>query len=171
MYIPKSKYKPAKYTNGDKFTQPDGTYYTGWYIETFRGEFLSGKIPNKNSITLIEESTVEGSYLSTYSFANDIIIPTDLNYKDGFFYRYFIQDRRNNAIIEATQEKYKYFLKQRYTREVQVKWILQGPAENINKGLYIYFGAATKNKESILEAEKTIIGLSSVINSYSQFVK
>ena len=171
MYIPKSKYKPAKYTNGDKFTQPDGTYYTGWYIETFRGEFLSGKIPNKNSITLTEESTVEGSYLSTYNFANDIIIPTEYNYKDGFFYRYFIQDRRNNAIIEATQEKYKYFLKQRYTREVQVKWILQGPAENINRGLYIYFGAAAKNKESIMEAEKTITGLSSIINSYSQFVK
>ena len=171
MYIPKSKYKPAKYTNGDKFTQPDGTFYTGWYVETFRGDFLSGKAPTKNSLKLTEESNVEGNYLDSYSFSNDIIIPTEKNYRDGFFYRYYVQDKRSRAIIEATQNKYNYFLRQRYTQEVEVKWILQGPAENINKGLYIYFGAASKNEEAIKEAELTIKGLSSLIKSYSEFVK
>ena len=170
MYIPKSKYKPAKYTNGDKFTQPDGTYYSGWYVETFRGEYLSGKVPSSSSKVLID-TTVSEEFTPKFKFTNDIIIHTEKNYSDGYFYRYFIQDKRNTKLIEVTVEKYNYFLKQNYTKEVQVKWILQGPAENINRGLYVYFGAAAKNKESIIEAEKTITGLSSIINSYSQFVK
>ena len=171
MYIPKSKYKPAKYTNGDRFTKPDGTYYTGWFVETFRGDFLSGKVPSSNSIKLIEESVAEGTYPIQYNFSTDIIIPTEKNYNDGFFYRYYVQDRRNRAIIEVKQDKYRYFLKQNYTQEVSVKWLLKGPAENVNKGLYIYFGAASKNEEAVKEAELTIKGLSSLIKSYSEFVK
>lgn len=171
MYIPKSKYKPPKYTSGNKFTNPDGTYYTGWYVETFRGEYLSGKVPSSNSVKLINEGEVEGSVPSSYTFSMDVILPTEKNYKDGFFYRYFVQDKRNRAIIEAVQSKYKYFLKQNYTQEVKVKWILEGPAENVNKGVYIYFGAASKNEEAIKEAELTIKGLSSLIKSYSEFVK
>lgn len=170
MYIPKSKYKPAKYTNGDRFTTPDGKFYTGWYVETFRGDFLSGKIPNASS-KLLEDNTVGEELTPTYKFTNDIIIPTEKEYKDGFFYRYYIQDKRSRAIIEAGKDKYKYFLKQRYTQEVKVKWVLEGPAENVNKGLYIYFGAASKNEQAIKEAESTIKGLSSVIKSYSEFVK
>lgn len=171
MYIPKSKYTSPKYTNGNTFTKPDGTYYTGWYVETFRGEYLSGKVPSKDSIQLINEGEVEVSIPTTFNFSTDIIIPTQQDYKAGFFYRYYVQDRRNRAIIEVTQVKYKYFLKQNYTQEVKVKWLLEGPAENINKGLYIYFGAASKNEEAIKEAESTIKGLSSIIKSYSEFVK
>ena len=171
MYIPKSKYKSAKYTNGEKFTTPDGKYYTGWYVETFRGEFLSGKAPSDTSIILSEENTSEGSYLVSYKFANDIVIPTKEDYNKGYFHRYFVQDRRSKGIIECSIDKYKYFTARNYILGVEVKWILQGPAENINKGLYIYFGAASKNEEAIKEAELTIKGLSSLIKSYSEFVK
>jgi hypothetical protein len=171
MYIPKSKYKPAKYTNGEKFTTPDGKYYTGWYVETFRGEFLSGKVPSSTSIPLLEESTSEGSYLVSYKFTNDIVKPTKEDYSKGYFYRYFIQDRRSRGIIECNLEKYKYFTARNYILGIEVKWTLKGPAENINKGLYIYFGAASKNEEAIKAAELTTKGLSSLIKSYSEFVK
>jgi len=170
MYIPKSKYKPPKYTSGNRFTLPDGTFYTGWYIETFKGEFLTGKLSTSSSKVLID-NVVDEEQLPKYTFSNDLVIPTEKNYKDGYFYRYYVQDKRTRAVIEATEDKYKYFLKQNYTQEIKVKWILQGPAENINKGLYIYFGAASKNKEAIKEAELTIKGLSSLIKSYSEFVK
>lgn len=170
MYIPKSKYRPAKYTDGNRFTKSDGTFYTGWYIETFRGDFLSGKTPTASSEMLTDNQVSEQEF-AQYKFTNDIITPTEKDYKEGYFYRYFVQDKRNNAIIEVVRDKYKYYVKQRYTREIKVKWILEGPAENINRGLYIYFGAASKNEEAIKEAENTIIGLSSVINLYNQFVK
>ena len=171
MYLPKSKYTKPKYTSGNEFIQPDGTYYTGWYVKTFKDEYISGKVPSKHSVLLINEGEVEINIPDSYKFTNDVIIPTEKDYKDGFFYRYYIQDRRSRAIIEAGKDKYKYFLKQRYTQEVKVKWVLEGPAENVNKGLYIYFGAASKNEQAIKEAESTIKGLSSVIKSYSEFVK
>ena len=83
---------------------------------------------------------------------------------------YFIQDRRNKKIIEVNIENYQRFLSKKFTKGIEIEWILSGPVENINKGPYIYFGAASKNKETVLKAESTIKSLSKVVNNYGQFV-
>lgn len=170
MYIPKSKYRPPKYTQGNQFTLPDGLYYTGWYIETFKGEFLTGKTPTQSSM-LLTNNIVSDEDTPEFRFTNDIIIPTEKDYSNGYMYRYFVQDKRTRAIIEATLAKYKYYTKQRYTQQIRVKWELTGPAENKNIGLYIFFGAASRNEEAIKQGETTIQGLSTIIKSYSEFVR
>ena len=48
MYLPKSKYI-TKYSTGDEFIKPDGTYYVGPYVETYKGNFYEGKEFNSNS--------------------------------------------------------------------------------------------------------------------------
>lgn len=169
MYLPKSKYKPAKYTRGNEFALKDGSEYTGWCFETYRGEVYTGEKPSNDSQLLTSIEYSPGS--SEKKFKSDLITPTDLDYRNGYFTRYFVQDKRNNALIEVNYVNYKYYSKKRYTRYVEVKWLLTTPVENINKGLYIYFGSEAKNKEAIKEAEKTINGLSILIKSYSQFVK
>jgi len=114
----------------------------------------------------IEKRLDEGSA----KFKNDRITPTEKDYKKGVFNRYFIQDKRNNKIIEVTQKNFTKLNLELYTAGVVVEWTLKGPAENINKGPYIYFGAEAKNKEAILEAEKTIKQLSSFVLNNRKFV-
>ena len=48
MYLPKSKYI-TKYSTGDEFLKPDGSYYIGPYVETFKGNFYEGKEFTSNS--------------------------------------------------------------------------------------------------------------------------
>ena len=53
MYLPKSKYI-TKYSTGDEFLKPDGSYYIGPYVETYKGNFYEGKEFTSNSKKLID---------------------------------------------------------------------------------------------------------------------
>lgn len=170
MFLPKTKYSEPKYTRGGKFFLKDGTSYTGWYFTTFKNESFTGKTPSDTS-KLLEEHKDGDLLVDDLSFYNDLIIPTEKDYTEGKFLRYFIQDKRNKVIIELKKEKYGKLIKEPFTVGTIVEWDLTTPSENITKNGYIYFGSASKNKETILLAEKTIVGLSSAIKSYSEFVK
>ena len=171
MYLPKSKYKKSEYTRGGRFTQPDGKFYTGWYVETYQGKFLSGKTPSDTSLLLEDNQLSNESEYIEKKFVSDIIIPTENDYKNGYIVRNFVQDKRNKNIIEVNQVNYSYYLKFRHVTCTQIKWDITFPSDNITKGLYVYYGSASKNEQTVLEAEKIISNLSSFIKSYSQFVR
>ena len=171
MYLPKSKYKKPEYTRGVRFVQPDGTFYTGWYVETYQGKFLSGKVPSDSSLKLEDNQLSNESEFIEKKFVSDIIIPTENDYKNGYIIRNFVQDKRNKNIIEVNQVNYSYYLKFRHVTCKQIKWDLTLPSENVTKGLYVYYGSASKNEQTVLEAEKEITKLSNYIKSYSQFVR
>lgn len=168
MYLPKSKYL-VKHTKGGDFLNPDGSSYIGPYVETYKGNVYRGREFSSNSVKLVD-IRAKGEFDDTPDFKNDRITPTEKDYKKGVFNRYFIQDKRNNKIIEVSQKNFTKFNSERYTTGAVVEWTLKGPAENINKGPYIYFGAEAKNKEAILEAEKTIKQLSRVVLNNRKFV-
>ncbi len=169
MYLPKSKYI-TKYSTGDEFLKPDGSYYIGPYVETYKGNFYEGKEFTSNSKKLIDTRSLNEFNQNVASFTNSNITPTEKDYEKGIFIRYIVQDKRNNEIVEVTKEKYINLSKQNYTRSVTIEWILSQPLEDINKGPYIYFGARSQNKESVDEAEKVIKGISQFIFNYGQFV-
>jgi len=175
MYLPESKYSKPKYTRGDELLKVDGTFYTGWYFSSYSGKFFTGKSPDNNTKPLFPANTEEQVDLRTGEtpgkFSSDIIIPTEKDYQEGFFTRYFVQDKRNKAIIEVNFASRAKMLKLPYTKVQEVKWILKGPAEDIKHGPYIFFGAASQNKENIAQAEESIKGLTLFIKSYSEFVK
>ena len=170
MYLPKSKYSKPIYSRGDSLYLPSGKAYTGWYFETYNDKYYTGKTPTRTSQELVKEVHTD-AFNPAKRFTNDLIIPTELNYKDGYITRYFLQDKRTKSIIEAKKKKYLELKKFQYIQSIKVKWNLTAPAENINEGPYVFFGSASKNKELILDAEKTIEGLSNSINNYGQFVK
>lgn len=170
MYLPKSKYKQPKHTSTGEFVDNDGKAYTGWYIETFEGKFVTGKVPSITSKPLTNEYSSEPFNIPK-KFVSDIIIPTDIDYNKGSFTRYFIQDNRNTQIIEGNRKTYLYYRKQKHTSTVEVEWLLTTPIEDVNKGPYIYFGSASKNKEATHQASLKMKGLETQIKSYSQFVK
>jgi hypothetical protein len=171
MYLPKSKYT-VKITKGGDFYKKDGSTYRGKYIETYNGQIFTGGELTPASEKL-EDFRYSASVITNFSqvaFKSDMIKPTKEDYKEGFITRYYVQDIRNKAIIEANKENYKGFLTLPYLKTLKLKWNLKGPAENVNKGPYIYFGAISKNKELVLEGEKTIEGLSEFIFNYGEFV-
>ena len=169
MYLPKSKYI-TKYSTGDEFIKPDGTYYVGPYVETYKGNFYEGKEFNSNSKKLKDVRALDEFTFNIPSFSNNAIKPTEKDYKNGKFVRYFVQDKRNTEIIEVTKSNFIGLKKQSHTRAVSLNWILSQPLEDLNKGPYIYFGAKTQNKETVEKAEKQIKGLSQFIFNYGQFV-
>ena len=175
MFLPSQKYSKPKYSRGDEFTLADGTSYVGWYFESYTGKIFTGKTPSRSSKQLTPLSNISQYDIAIGEnkdnlFVTDLIIPTEQDYKVGFFIRYFVQDKRNLNIIEVSEKNKTKVLQLPYVRYKDVKWILKGPAEDIKHGPYIHFGAINQNKEAVKAAEKSIKGLTSYIKYYNQFV-
>jgi hypothetical protein len=169
MYLPKSKYI-VKATKGGEFLRKDGTYYTGVYIETYKGNFYEGK-EFKSGLPTLKDTRNTGEFSNQpVRFKNNHIKPTKKDYENGKFTRYFVQDKRNKSIIEVNRKNFLKFKLEVYVKTVSLEWILSSPLENINKGPYIYFGARAQNKEAVEEAEKDIKGISQFIINFDQFV-
>lgn len=169
MYLPKSKYN-VKHTKGGELFNEDGSEYIGSFIESFSGEVYKGKKFTNNTTQLQDFRSADSGDVTPLILKNDYIKPTDRDYEIGKFERYFVQDRRTNAIIEANRENYNKFESVNYAVTLKLDWIIKGPVGDINKGPYIYFGATSQNKETVLKGEKTIKGLSQIVNNYRQFV-
>lgn len=171
MYLPKAKYSDPIYTRGDFLETEDGRPYTGWYFKTFSGDYYTGKEPLSTSAILLEQEGTGGDLNITKRFVSKKVKPTSDEYSEGVFKRYFVQDKRNTSIIEVNKEDYLYYINLSHLQGTTVDWDLTTPAENVQKGPYTYFGSESKNKESVLEAEKTINGLSEYIKDYKEFVE
>ena len=167
MYLPKGKYKEAKFTQGTKFTL-DGKPYIGWYFETYKKQFFSGTRPSSSSELL---QPIEASVEDKFKFVTDTIGPSLDEYNKGSFIRYILLDKRNGKIIETKRNKFDYFKKNSYIIEVTLKWELTGPADKVIVNGYEYRGTASKNEQAVKEAEKQIKGLSNFITDYKKFIK
>ena len=172
MYLPKSKYK-ILYASKKEVKFPDGEYYTGPYIKTYNGQVFSGSKLTKDSKRLIEIPTGDQPETppDTVDILNESNPPTEKDYQRGKFKRFFLRDKRNGSVVELKRQSFENFRRLSFTETKVIDWELKGPAQDQKIGPYIYFGAAAKNKETVLEAEKTIKGLSEMINNYSQFVR
>lgn len=172
MYLPKSKYK-ILYASKKEVRFPNGEYYTGPYVKTYDGQIFSGEKLSKDSKRLIEIPTGDQpeTLPDTVEFLNESNPPTEKDYQRGKFKRFFLQDKRNNQIIEVKRQRFNLFKRLAHINSKVVDWILEGPATDTKKGPYIYFGAASKNKETIIKAENTIKGLTQLINNYGEFVR
>lgn len=175
MYLPESKYSKPKYTRGDEFRLPDGKMYTGWYFDSYSGRSFTGKSPDEKSVQIISVAGTHGEELEqpddTFIFTSEIILPTEQNYSEGKFTRFIIQDKRNKAIIEVGATKAKKALKFNYLTVNELSWVLEGPADDVKHGPYIFFGAGSQNKINVEELEKKVPGLKNFIKSYAEFVK
>ena len=166
MYLPKSKYKPAKYTQGDTFVTSDKKVYIGWYFETYQKRYFSGKEPGNNNLELFPIEVLN----EEPRFASDIIGPSLDELNKGFFYRYILSDDRNKKIVEVNKNKFDYFKNFSYINSIRLKWDLTSPIDNLVVNGYEYKGSAYKNEQTVLEAEKTILGISNFITNYSQYI-
>ena len=173
MYRPKGKISKPKYSNG-AFEKSDGTPYVGFYFQDSAGNLYSGKEPGKNTQALTDSTDTEGTNFTPTPgfnfFSSEIVFPTDADYENGFFIRYFLQDNRSSKIIEVGKSKFNNLRKKGYISSTTIRWILTTPIENVEKGPYIYFGSKAKNKETV-EKQEDIPNLSSYIKNFAQFIE
>jgi hypothetical protein len=175
MYFPKSQTKTNLYTNGGEFkTQQSNTPYTGYYYETSKGEYYSGKTPNESpTFKLIKIQTntlstpnltspidryyiLENGYLKSTTLPFSNIPPptpkqtypvlTDDDYRLGEFQRYYLKKSNEPQFLEVSKEEYQKFV----IRDNSVLYQLYIPFK-INWVL-------TGDKEQVYKTNQGIVG-------------
>ena len=96
--------------------------------------------------------------------------PTEEDYVQGVFRRYFLQDVRNGEIKEITSETYRSIADKGYYRRTKLEWNLLGPSEDQTVNGYIYPGAEARNRDVVAQAEEVIPGISDFLSDLKQFV-
>jgi hypothetical protein len=175
-YIPESKYKKAKSTDGTEFVEiVSKKKYKGFYIEDYKGKFYGGKTPEENGpelkkilrIPFAIPITLLGLFAGVFKKK-----PTQSERDKGVVKRNFIQDKYNNKIVETDPDTYEQAKKTLVNNIfAEVNWIIQGPAEDTMFGKYPYEGAESRNKKTIQALEKTMPGISTFITDYKYLVE
>jgi hypothetical protein len=96
--------------------------------------------------------------------------PTEDDYIQGTFRRYFLQDVRNGEIKEINSETYKSIADKGYYRRTKLEWNLLGPSEDEKVNGYIYPGAIARNRDVVIQAEEVIPGMTEFLSDLKQFV-
>jgi hypothetical protein len=184
-YLPKSRYRKPKSTNGGEFIiKSTGEAYTGSYIETFKKKYYAGsspeqmgeeleKVRQRGDFDLLGEAFATLSPLLLKALKGGVIRkrPTTSEIVMGEMKRYFVQDPVTQKIVEVTKPDYVELKKQLPNRRyVEVPWNIQEPAEDIMFGNYKYEGAATKNLNTVVALEKQMPGISRVVRDFAYLV-
>ena len=199
MYVPVSNIIETNYTNGSQFViQSTQQGYVGYYHKDINNNYWTGKTHTNDSVLLDnlgstnnnidwnKYNAVSGGYtrlnpkiLPPTSISPDFILPTDIDYNNGFFIRYILKptiSTQINDFIEVKSNKYQNVLKnkdlQTLYKFANVVWKLTGPLYDAYKdNIRIASGIIDTNKRSIQEAEKFIPNLSLYFTDLTQFGK
>lgn len=175
MYIPKSRYKKPKSTDGTEFVEVKSRkLYKGFYIETYKGKFYGGKTPEQNGPELEKIQKDIKFPLGLLGLLAGFFKkkPTQSEKDKGVTKRNFIQDKDNGKILETDPDTYTQ-AKETLVNSIfaEVDWVIKGPAENQIINGYPYEGAESKNKKTIQTLEKTMPGISTFITDYKYLVE
>lgn len=194
VYYPRNKIKAGLKTDGDRFLL-DGKYYKGEYYETYDGKFFTGKNPFQpgGNQPLQDASTASGNTAqhgdvqplgiipidsTTIAITPYYPKPTEQDYEQGYFFRYFIKKvNETSGITEINKQTYDHFSasnKLPFSTIYQVEdilWQLTGPlyTSRLN-GRYTVAGIIDTNKRIVETTDKTFRGLKTYIGEqYDKF--
>ena len=176
MYLPKSKYKgPFSASGGDKkvLVLETEEVYRGKYFVTYKGKLFEGRFPKEAGRELIFEKTLlkkRAEENVTPTPTSSLIVPTEKDYQNKQFKRYFSRDKRTGKIIEVDLKEYKNIKNYPSFTGLEISWWIEGPALDTKYNGYLYEGAISRNKKALTKAEKTFPGISSYLFSLDEFV-
>ena len=174
-YIPKSRYKKAKSTDGTEFVEVKSRkLYKGFYIETYKGKFFAGKTPEEGGVELEKIKKDIKFPLGLLGLLAGFFKkkPTQSEKDKGVTKRNFIQDKNNNKIIETDPDTYAQAKESLVNSTfAEIDWIIGGPANDVMFGEYLYEGAESKNKKTIQALETTLPGISTFVTDYTYLVE
>lgn len=176
MYLPKSKYKgPFIATGGDKEILYKDTLkpFRGSYFITYKDQLFEGESPKSAKKELIFKADYDKQLENQNKITpvkSKLVTPTENDYKNKKFTRYFCKDRRSGLISELDKVEYNRVSKLPAHFTTAIEWWLEGPAEDTKFRGYLYVGAINKNKKAVEEGEKVLRGLKNYIKDLSEFV-
>ena len=178
MFYPKNKIKPNQYTTGNEF-QYVGTQevYVGDYYATYDGKFFTGKtfnpndsrrtlelerIPSNPEATAVTLSVVENeatqAYLKLKSPQSGIEVPqlrmpqpTEEDYNEGQFVRYFAVKRNQPIYIEIDSKTANRLNSQNNSIDWK-HWLAFGLEWRISNAPAEF--VATKNRDAVIERSR-----------------
>jgi hypothetical protein len=178
MWLPPFKIIKGLFAMLGQFTLSDGSDYEGPYHSTADGAHYTGSEPSKDMEILqptTEITSLTDPYLDTHNdlkkAQNELVYPTPDGYAKGFFIRYYIQDTRNDGIVEVNEKSYKRYTPELFLKGVKVKWILEKPLKDVFMSGFLYKGAATRNIENVNKVSSEMPSLKEFITDYGQFVE
>ena len=176
MYLPKSKYKgPFTASSGDKKVLVEETkeVYKGQYFITYKDELYEGRFPKEAGRKLIFEKTLlekEEAAKQTKAPKAELIVPTEKDYENKKFKRYFSRDKRSGKIIEVGLKEFKNIKNYPSYTGVELEWWIEGPAQDTEYNGYLYEGAISRNKKAVAKANKTCLGIKDYLFTLDEFV-
>lgn len=161
-YIPKNKIQTNLYTVGGEFVYLDSKMdYVGPYYKLYNGTYFTGGSPNtpnkKEIIPVLLNIDNSNNTIVNSSPTYDPILPTDQDYNNGEFIRYFSVKRNQNIYTEINKNIYSKFQSQdskvswRLYKVFSLIWKLTGNSEDI--------ALINKNMVELTEVKEKIFGL------------
>lgn len=152
------------YTTGEVFTEFD------WNPNRSRKLI---KYQNNDTPQFIYK-TLTPTLKTTYeSIPTHVAQPTDEDLKNGYFQRYFITKFNETIISEINQDTYNKYLANDYDinayKATEIKWYISGVQYTTLKRGIQEIGVYEKNKNSVLNAESVIPGMSNKLTNYLEY--
>lgn len=174
MYLPPSQYRKVR--NNQNYKTAEGVFVNTPVIETSTGEYFTLSEKNLKEENFDEIICVFPEQLQNTSQKENIgntyyPIPTPEDYVNGFFYRYFVRDKRGGSVREVRKEYYINNTGTTYLQFIQLKWFLSEPIEDQKIKDHLILGSTSKNKKEIERGEQIIPGLSFYLKNPEQFLK
>jgi hypothetical protein len=185
MYYPKSQIKPNQYTNGGEFAYANNSQeYIGYYFKVSTGKYFSGRNqddkPNEELLSINADITTDETALSTdsavvvvdpiYSYVTNTPVPpptaipsfnpnlpTQQDYQNGEFRRYFCKKTNEVIYVEINQDTFDKLV----AKDPQILWQLYQP--------FIITWQLTGNQEQVARINKNSVELVSFRNRFPRF--
>jgi len=183
-YYTKSEITSDLYTNGKQWQLENGTEYIGLYHRYSTGETYTGANWDSNkSLRLFRYIDTENipPDIITYRQLNKIktsyktpvykpMVPTTIDIANTYYTRYFLQ-RYDEYIIEINDLQFTDWNNGKIDNSLYsghtLKWYISGPIEDIPDTITT-LGVKTKNRNQLIELEKTLPGISLKIKSLTE---
>ena len=161
-YIPKNKIQTNLYTSGGEFVYLDSKLdYVGPYYKLYDGTYFTGEtpnVPNKKEIILKPASidSPNNDFVNPAPVYNPLL-PTEQDYKNGEFIRYFSVRRNQPIYTEIDKITYGKFKSQ----DAKVSWQLYKvfPLTWKLTGDINQVAQTNKNITELTESRENIFGL------------
>ena len=139
-YYPKNKIKTNQTSTGEYIYKSTGETYIGIYYKLYDGKAYTGKFPgdgdNKELIEVKDPLDIPEPPKSLTTTNVPPLFPTEQDYKDGMFIRYFSKKRNEYLFEELTKDQYDTLNNPkliRYTiyKPFYIKWMLTGDKQKV----------------------------------------
>jgi len=173
IYYPTGQIQNGLYTQGKEWMLEDGTEYIGDYHTYITGEVFTKSsyveniskklvpyidlLQSSNKNTFKYDSLIDDKVDSFVSAKYQKTTPSEEDYNNGFYYRFFAKRHFNGIITEVSEDNFNELQLEHY-KTLELAWKLRDDAIVVNQ-------------KQVRTAEKDIKGISNYITNYSEFVK